>query len=306
MMRATTTLAAGIVLAGGSMLAAQTIGGARIGDSPDNYPTALPRRTEATLPALRFVEDARLDLGAAQGGGAISVDGNRVRVALDEGPAYFAVDESIRRLDARPAWTPEPAVGWVIGPDGRSRYRALPEGWIEMETKGRRRWKPRWSLRVAGGTPAPPLSIGVLLFFGSLDNQVYSVRADNGHELWRADLFGRVSWPLLPWQGTLRTGETEPIGAELVLAMPDDGSRLVALDSYDGRRAATLELPEGYALVPPARVLADGRVVALRQGYAEDDLSLVVYRLEPADSSATLVYNAEPTPSRGPGSVEGG
>ena len=227
-----------MLLAAASMLPAQTIGGARIGESPDNYPAVLPRRTGATLPALRFVEDARLDLAAVGGAEPTRVDGNRVRVSLDGGPQYFVVDEQVRRLTAEPEWTAEPAVTWVVAPDGRFRYRALPEGRVEMERKGRRRWKPRWSLRVAGGTPAPPLTVGVLLFFGSLDNQVYGVRADNGHELWRADLFGRVSWPLLPWQGTLRPADAEPIGADLVLVLPDDGSRLVALDAYDGRRTA--------------------------------------------------------------------
>jgi outer membrane protein assembly factor BamB len=130
--------------------------------------------------------------------------------------------------------------------------------------------------------------VGGRVLFGSLDNQVYAVRADNGHRLWALDVGERVSRPLALWHGTVEAeGEMREVDA--VLVAPDDALALIALDVYDGTRLATFAvgtLPEGNAIVSAPLVASDGRVVVAHQGYAPEEAELLVLHLGPAPSPA--------------------
>ena len=141
--------------------------------------------------------------------------------------------------------------------------------------------------------------------FGSLDDQVYAVRADNGHRLWSVDVGARVSRPLALWRGVLQPEEEGEPEREysLLLVVPDNGARLLALDTYDGSHVAVLELPEYERLVSPALVADEVGVLVARQKYAPTDAALMIYCLGTAERPATdteaderVAYN-ETTPS---------
>ena len=68
----------------------------------------------------------------------------------------------------------------------------------------------------------------------------------------------------------------------LVLAVPDDGGAIVALDAHTGAKVASYDLPDdGGTLVGDPLVTPDGRIVVARQKYTPEDASLMVFRLVP-------------------------
>ena len=187
----------------------------------------------------------------------------------------------------------------MYAPEGGWRFRTLPEGQvIAQKWWGHRRgWRTDWSLRVGGATPAPPILVGGRVLFGSLDNQVYALRADNGHRLWAVDVGERVSRPLALWHGTVVVDD-QGVAVDAVLVTPDDKQSIVAFDVYDGTRLATFDvekLPEGNAIASPPLVPGDGTVAVAHQGYAPEEASLLVLDLGLAPPTSA---------SRSPGSPE--
>jgi hypothetical protein len=86
-----------------------------------------------------------------------------------------------------------------------------------------------------------------------------------------------------------------------LIVVPDDGAGMVALDSYNGTRVASLRLPEFESgFVSPALVTPEFGVLVARQKYAPTDAVLMVYRLgipePPPDTDEQVAYN-DGTPS---------
>jgi hypothetical protein len=252
---------------------------------PDRYPPPLPKRSGPKPPPLAFTVAGTVPLlGPVSAVGAGLADD---RVVLRGPTGFVAVPLSAgtgpTAADAPPLPAGTDAEGWVYAPKGGWRFRTLPEGRVVAQKwwGTRRGWRTDWSLRVGGATPAPPVLVDGRLLFGSLDDQVYAVRADNGHRLWAVDLGERLSRPLALWHGSV---EVEGMAREVdaVLVAPDDSLSVVALDVFDGTRLATFAVktvPEGNALVSAPLVAPDGRVAVAHQGYAPEEAALLLLRL---------------------------
>jgi hypothetical protein len=194
----------------------------------------------------------------------------------------------------------EQASAWIVSDDGRYRFRTDPAGRVVAQRKRRKGWKKAWKRRIAGATLAAPLVADRRVFVGSLDNQVYALRSDNGHYLWARDVGARLSHPLTWWQGRIDPPKGSPeISAfvELLLLVPDNGAGILALDPYDGARLAMLELPnEEDRLLPPVLAAGGGKIVVAVQKYEAADAALLVFELARAESPGQVAYNA-PDPS---------
>lgn len=270
---------------------------------PNNYPPALPRRGGPPLPSLVFERVGEVPLpGPLPGAPPALIDG-RIHIPAAGGVAV-ALPEVGAQAKLEPWPSPESEEGaprsvssWVPGHGGKYRFRSSLEGRIEAERRCswcRRGWRHAWSLKIAAATLAPPLVLDHRVCFASLDDQVYCLRADNGHRLWTRDLQDRISHPLALWRGTVRApakGEVpaRDIVVQLILVIPDGGGVLLALDPYDGSRAAVFEAPTAEdRMIPSPLVATNGLVVVARQGYVRTDASLTLLRLaSPASPAST-------------------
>lgn len=253
--------------------------------------------------------------------GRLRLDSDGVHVPLRGGEAVVPLEPagSPRLLDGDLAAGGGDSDGWVLGGSGRLRFRTLPSGTVEAQRrcKGcRSGWKTAWRLQVGCATPAPPLVVGPKVCYGALDNQVYCVRASNGHRLWASDVGDRVSTNLALWTGEVdatgggrsTAGAAGPATVELLLVVPDAGGALVALDAYDGHRAAARELSESQGrLIGPPLVSEDGRIVVARQGYQDTEAVLEFLALVPSGPGAERgpagppAYNEPPRARSQPG-----
>jgi len=225
----------------------------------------LPGPLAGDSPVL--LEDGRVELRTAAG---------LVRVV--------AVPGGETKIDPAPAIPPlAPAAGdlrWIPSPDGTWRFRTRPEGFLEAERYRWGRWRPAWHLRVAGGTPSAPLVRRRRVLFTALDNLVYCVRRDNGHRVWVADVGDRASRTPVSWSAAVPSAQGETLDV-LVVAL-DSGAALLALDPYDGSRAATFEpTPAGSWLVGEPVVTLSGHLAVAHQGYAPEDAGLLLLDLRP-------------------------
>ncbi len=256
--------------------------------TPADYPPVLPER-RTPPPALALLALAERPLPGypigpprlASDGAWLPLSGEWVRLESWPEPRVVPVATG----PAFPPSGPQPQAGdapWVVDATGRWRYRTRPEGWLEAQRKRRRGWKPAWELRVPAATLAPPLLVGERVVFGALDNQLYAVRADNGHRLWAADMGDRLSAPLGLWRGRASEAPDAPL-VELVLVIPQRGARLLAVDAYDGRILAASEPPvPDSRWRPPPLVFPDGRIVALLEAYAAQGAVAVFHEVTAA------------------------
>ena len=276
-----------VLLAAHLPTAAQTLGPGY----PDRYPPPLPVRRGPKPPPLTFSVSGEVPLlGPVSAAGAGLANG---RVVL-HGPLGFvavplAPGEEVQATAAPPLAAHTDAEGWVYAPEGGWRYRTLPAGEVVAQRwwGSRHGWRPRWSLRVGSGTPSPPVLVNGRLIFGALDDQVYAVRADNGHRLWVTDVKDRVSRPLALWHGTFEI-DGKPREVDVVLVAPDDAITVQALDVFDGTRLASFsaeKLTQGSAIVSAPLVTEDGKIVVAHQGYAPEDASVLVLRLDPQEAA---------------------
>jgi len=268
-------------------------------ESPDAYPPALPRREGPPQPELTFRRVDEIPLPGPLRAEPLRLDDGTVRLPVNGGWAIVTLEPepSVQISTTEPPAPDrgvENAQDWVVSEDGRFRFRTEPSGKVIAERNRRKGWRKAWRRRVAGATLAPPLVAGRRVYFGSLDNQVYALRADNGHYLWAQDVGARVSRPLTWWQG--RIGEA-PAFAAVVLLVPDNGGSILALDPYDGRRLASWELPtEEDRLLPPALAAGNGKIVVAVQRYDAAEAALLVFDLAPPAPADEVAYNA-PDPS---------
>lgn len=198
---------------------------------------------------------------------------------------------------------PPPQSPWVFDRTGRHRFRALPSGWIEAQTRCRnceRGWRKDWRLRVAGSTYAAPLVTRHRIYFGAMDNRVYGIKRRNGHRLWVTEVGSRVTRPLVLLEHPpLAEGpdserprkRRRPLA--LLLLIPDAGTELIALDAVGGAKVATFTLPRAEErLVGEPVVTPDGKIIVARQEYAPGQASLVVLELARSADPAPVPYNA--------------
>ena len=274
----------GLLLAAHLPLGAQTLGPGY----PDRYPPPFPQRRGPKPPPLDFSLAAEIPLlGPVSANGAGLANGRMVL----RGPSGFvsvplAPGEQVESAQAPPLAANTDAEGWVYAPEGGWRYRTLPGGEVVAQRwwGSRYGWRPRWTLRVGSGTPSPPVLVNGRLIFGAQDDLVYAVRADNGHRLWVMDVGDRVSRPLALWHGTFDV-KGAPREVDVVLVAPDDALTVQALDVFDGSRLARFsadKLPNGDSIVSAPLVTDDGKIVVAHQGYAPEDASVLVLRLDPA------------------------
>jgi len=257
---------------------------------PNNYPPALPPR-RGPGPALVFERVGEIALPGPLGGqpGFLSddvlllpVDGGWARVA----PESEATPSIVPSVDAPEI--PE----WLPSLDGKRRYRTTAEGLVEAQKLSRngKKWVASWRIVAPNSIMAPPILLGPRLCYAGLDDRVTCVRASNGHRVWAVDLGDRLSRGLTCWPACGKGS----VDGEILLAVPDDGASLIALDAYDGRRVATFNLPSPQRFASSAFVASDGRIAIARKGYEAKDAALVLLRLTPPPPSAPpgpLPYN---------------
>jgi hypothetical protein len=280
-------------------------------DPFQNLPGTSPRPDAPAPPRMTFLLAAQIPLP-----GPLPAAGPRARGELIEIPVAGGTVVTRAEEDATPEFVSpseladadRDASPWVQDERGRFRYGATPNGAIEAQRKCRRckaGWKKRWRLRVTGQTLAPPLVRGRFVYFGSLDNRVYCVKARNGHRVWVADVGARVSSPVVGWSGTVdlpsaNGGAPSARDLALILAVPDGGSELIALDGDSGQQVAVVRLGDGDGkLVGGPLATPDGRIVVALQEYAATSASLMVYRLGRLDAvSPAAEAAAPPSPER--------
>ena len=132
-----------------------------------------------------------------------------------------------------------------------------------------------------------------------------------------ADLPARVRRPLVLVSGAAAgqplTPSDEKRRLEIVLALPGNGSGIVAFHAYTGDKLASFELPEaGGRLVGRPLATPDGRIVVARQKYSDAEASLLVLQLvektpvpeketaEPLDETSASGAGDDPEPSIAP------
>ena len=266
---------------------------------PNNYPPALPaRRTPG--PVLTFERIGEIALPGPLSGSTAWVADGRVTVPVEGGVATVAPEPAAPVTTVAGAVTRIPGE-WVVSPDGKRRYRTTAEGRVEAErrSRSRRGWSSSWRLRAPNSIPAPPILLGPRLCFSGLDDRVTCVRAKNGHRLWTVDLGDRLSRPLSGWPAVDHEGADRSI----LLAVPDDGATVTALDAYDGRKVATYELPPQHHFASPAVVVPGDRIAIARKGYDDREAALVLLALippPPVEAPKPLPYNGASAPKPEP------
>jgi hypothetical protein len=257
---------------------------------PNNYPPALPAR-RGPGPALIFERLGEIPLPgplgarpgfAADGFVVIPLEGGWARVAPETGatPTIVATIDLPRTVE------------WVASPNGKRRFRTTPEGIVEAQrrSRGGKKWASSWKIVAPNSIFAQPLLLGPRLCYAGLDDRVTCVRASNGHRLWTVDLGDRLSRGLTSWPA----GGDPSIDPEILLAVPDDGASVIALDAYDGRRVANFDLPATHHFASSALVVSRDRIAIARKGYEDREAALVLLRLTrppPAGPPRPAPYN---------------
>jgi len=243
-----------------------------VGDLPDRDP--LPRFV------LRPLHEIPLP-GPLAGSGPVLLDG-RITIPVTGGTASAswsagATPEIVPAVNAgEPA---EPI--WVEAPGERRRYGTLREGWLHAQKSCKRcpaGWRTIWKLRVAGGTVSPPVVTKDRIFFGALDNRVYSLKRRNGHQRWVTTVEGRVSVsPLF-----IPLAESDPRVGDALVVVPGN-EKVVVLGTRRGDPLGRLELESPDDRLVGAPVLTpDGHIAFALQRYRDEDACLLVYNLERA------------------------
>lgn len=254
--------------------------------------------------ALRFVELRQIELP-----GPLTERGLR----LGEGADRFILE--VRGGWARAGWgdraeveisdeAPQPfssGDGWLYWGQ-KFRYRTDSDGWLVAQKSCRwcrKKYRRLWKLRVSGHSVAPPLVDERRIVYASMDNQIYGIRRRNGHRLWVADIGERVSRPLMAAPLHI-PGQNPENGPIVILVVPDDGQRILALDALNGTVASTFTLsnPDDRLVGSPI-VTPEGLLLVARQGYDPRSASVIVLALAPpepakSDSRPVIDYNAAP------------
>ncbi|HJQ99263.1 MAG TPA: hypothetical protein VJ826_13200 [Candidatus Polarisedimenticolaceae bacterium] len=253
---------------------------------PNNYPPPIPERL-GPAPSLKFELAREIPLTGPIASPEAWAEGDAVLVPLGSGAAR--VDPSAAAppqngVSAEPP--PDPSGAWIVSAEGTRRFRATAQGVIEAQKKRKNgtKWKRSWHIVAPNATPAPPILLGPRLCYAGLDDRVTCVKASNGHRLWTTDLGDRLSRPIARWPSAsparVAPGNGDrTIEGEILLAVPDNGASMIALDAYDGRRIATYDLPSEERLVSGPLVFADDGIVAVREAFDKTQVAVLVLRL---------------------------
>ena len=263
---------------------------------PNNYPPALPVR-RGPGPLLAFERVGEIALPGPLVGGTTWIADGLVVIPVERGVARVRPEAEADAALEPAAALPSPAA-WLESPNGKRRYRTTPEGRVEAEQRRRpgKPWRLSWRLVAPNSIVAPPVLLGPRLCYAGLDDCVTCVRSSNGHRLWSVDLGDRVSRALTCWPSC----ENGPDNGTVLLAVPDDGASVIALDAYDGRRVARFDLPANQRFATPALVVAGGRIAIARKGYDDREAALVLLQLAPPPPAApaapaeSMPYNKKP------------
>jgi hypothetical protein len=260
---------------------------------------------EEITPQLTFKLLNEIELpGPLPGGGPTLVDD---RVAIPVAGFQALTDWA---QNSRPEFSPPLAAEpdstepiWVEGPEGRRRYRTLPEGRLVAEKRCRRcdrGWRKLWKLRLPGSTLAPPLVTADRIYVGAMDNRIYCLKRRNGHRLWTADAESRLGRRLVfltvdppeepeeseesdeaeEIEGLATAGPEANDLLELVLAVPDDRAEIQAWSAKTGKKIASFRLAkdEGKLIGVPLAI-ENSKIVVARQWYASSQASLMVLQM---------------------------
>jgi hypothetical protein len=252
---------------------------------PNNYPPPIPER-QGPAPRLKFELAREIPLEGPVGAPEAWAEGNALLVPLASGAARVSpsADAPPEPVTADPP--PDASGSWILNAEGTRRYRATAEGVVEAEKrrKNGRKWRRSWHIVAPNATPAPPILMGPRLCYAGLDDRVTCVKASNGHRLWTTDLGDRLSRPIARWPSasparvTVKAGD-RTIEGEILLAVPDNGASMIALDAYDGRRLATYELLAEERLVSGPLVFPDDGIAAVREAFDKRQVAVLVLRL---------------------------
>lgn len=156
------------------------------------------------------------------------------------------------------------------------RYRAEAGALVAERRCPRCRtgWSRCWRLAIPVSPTAAPLVVGQRIYVGGLDNRIYALKRRNGHRVWTAEVSGRVRAPLVHLPAPANPAD----GA--VLAVPEGGRRLLALDQAGGRAVGSVELDLAVGSWSGAPLVTDdGRVAIARQSYDPSRAHLVLYEV---------------------------
>jgi hypothetical protein len=275
-------------------------------------PPLAAKEAKGQAPRLRFDLVAEIALpGPLPGGQPQQQAGGRVAspgaggTALTEARAgavveLRAADPASEAAAAENARVPDPA--------GRLHFSAA-DGVVLAERRCRRcpsGWRKAWRLAAPVDAGTRPLALADRVCFGGLDNRVFCVRRKNGHRLWATDVGARASRPLALWQGVLppATDREKPRTVDVILVVPEPGQELLALDAESGVKLGEVKLAdeEGHWSGVPLQI-TDGAVVVGRTKYAEEEASLMVYRLVPLPPEVAPVTAALSSSGPPPASV---
>jgi len=265
---------------------------------PGPLPAGTPRLTEAGVELL-------------VAGGTALVDWNQ-GLRLSVAPGSTAADNAAE------------AESWATSPNGKYRFQAQGDGWIVAQKRCKRcrkpPWRRKWKLRVSGTAPVAPVATDKRVFFGAMDNRIYSLRVRNGHRVWATDIKGRplrglvlAHWQPPPPLGSEEFDPPEPPAEplELILAIPGDGHQLLALNAETGAKVAdfTVDPAKGRLVGQPVMTI-DGAILVGRSDYDEEQAALVVLRLKqvagvPSGKSDDVEYTGPPAPDRSPEKGQG-
>jgi hypothetical protein len=270
-------------------LAAQSTSSSAFGPQ---YLEPLPSDNRERVPRLSFklLHDIRLPGPLPERGPRLVGDRIEIPVAGSIALTDWTGDSELQLSPGELSVEDDPqGPPWALSDDGKVRYRVLPKRGIVAEKRCpscKKGWRKKWRLRNAGGAQARPLVSRRRLFFGGLDNRVYCVKRRNGHRVWASDVKSRITKPLVLWSAlpVLGSATQTPVDFQLVLAVTDNGSEIVALSASRGERVASFSLSESEGkLVGMPVATPDGRIVVARQKYAASEASLMVLMLEPPD-----------------------
>jgi hypothetical protein len=219
--------------------------------------------------------------------------GDHVEVTTAEGLVRVAWRDPARpvTVEPLPGSASAAASTWGLSPDGSHRARQLESRLIVQRSCSgcRGGWRRHWRLRVPGLAPARPLMTENRVYFGSADNRVFGVRRRNGHRLWATALDGRVLRELALWVATTEAD------VAAILAVPEPGGEMVALDVFSGSPLLRYRLSgEGDTLVGAPLSTADGHVLLARQGYSGEDATLIVLKLEAKEANPAIGDESAP------------